>query len=77
MVLLQGLRLAGLGLVIGLAGALLLGRFLQSLLFGVGSADPLTLLGVAALLATVAIAACLLPAMRAVGIDPMSALRAD
>jgi putative ABC transport system permease protein len=77
MVLLQGVRLAGLGLLIGLAGALLLGRFLQSLLFGVGSADPLTLLGVVALLATVAIAACLLPAMRAVGIDPMSALRDD
>ncbi len=77
MVLLQGARLAGIGLVIGLAGALLLGRFLRSLLFGVGTADPLTLLGVAALLATVAIAACLLPAMRAVGIDPMAALRAD
>jgi len=77
MVLLQGVRLAGLGLVIGLAAALLLGRFLRSLLYGVGSADPLTLLGVAALLATVAIAACLLPAMRAVGIDPMAALRAD
>lgn len=77
MVLRQGARLAGLGLAIGVAGALLLGRFLQSLLYGVGSADPLTLLGVTALLATVAIAACLLPAMRAVGIDPMAALRAD
>ena len=77
MVLLQGARLAGLGLAIGLAGAMLLGRFLQSLLYSVGSADPLTLLGVAALLATVAIAACLLPAIRAVGIDPMTALRGD
>lgn len=77
MVLLQGAKLAGLGLVIGLAGAMLLGRFLQSLLYSVGSADPLTLLGVVALLATVAIAACLLPAIRAVGIDPMTALRGD
>ena len=77
MVLLQGARLAGLGLLLGLGGAMLLGRFLQSLLYGVGSADPLTLLGVAALLATVAIAACLLPAIRAVGIDPMTALRGD
>jgi putative ABC transport system permease protein len=77
MVLLEGARLAVAGLVIGLAGALSLGRFLQSLLYGVGSTDPLTLAAVALLLATVALAACLLPALRAVGVDPMSALRAD
>jgi ABC-type lipoprotein release transport system permease subunit len=56
---------------------LTLGRFLQSLLFGVDAADPVILLGVAAVLIGVAIAACLLPALRAVGIDPMAALRAD
>jgi ABC-type antimicrobial peptide transport system permease subunit len=77
MVLVQGARLAAIGVVIGIAGALTLGRFLQSLLFGVDAADPVILLGVAAVLIGVAIAACLLPALRAVGIDPMAALRAD
>ena len=77
MVLLQGAQLAGAGLFLGLVGALSLGRFLQSLLYGVGSADPVTLAGVALLLAGVALAACLLPAMRALGIDPIAALRAE
>jgi putative ABC transport system permease protein len=77
MVLLDGARLAGIGLAIGLVGALSLGRFLQSLLYGIGSADPVTLGGVVLLLAAVALAACLLPAMRAVGVDPIAALRAD
>lgn len=77
MVLVQGARLGAIGIVIGIAGALTLGRFLQSLLFGVNAADPVTLLAVAAVLIGVAIAACLLPALRAVGIDPMAALRAD
>jgi putative ABC transport system permease protein len=77
MVMLQGARLAAIGVAIGLAGALTLGRFLQSLLFGVDAADPWTLLAVAAVLIGVALAACLLPALRAVGIDPIAALRAD
>jgi len=77
MVLLQGARLATAGLLLGLIGALSLGRFLQSLLYGVGTMDPVTLAGVSLLLATVALAACLLPAMRALGIDPIAALRAD
>jgi ABC-type antimicrobial peptide transport system permease subunit len=77
MVLLQGARLAIIGLLLGLVGALSLGRFLQSLLYGVGTTDPVTLAGVSLLLGGVALAACLLPAMRALGIDPMAALRAD
>ena len=77
MVLLQGARLAAAGLVLGLIGALSLGRFLQSLLYGVGTADPLTLASVALLLGAVALAACLLPAMRALAIDPIAALRAE
>ena len=77
MVLLQGARLAIAGLVLGLIGALSLGRFLQSLLYGVGTTDPVTLAGVSLLLGAVALAACLVPAMRALGIDPMAALRAD
>ena len=77
LVLLQGARLTAVGLRIGVAGALSLGRFLQSLLYGVGAADPVTLVGVVLLLASAAIAACLVPALRAVGIDPIAALRAD
>ena len=77
MILLQGARLAGAGLLLGLLGALSLGRFLQSLLFGVGAADLVTLFSVVLLLGTVALAACLLPAFRAVGVDPIAALRAD
>jgi putative ABC transport system permease protein len=77
MVLMHGARLTGAGLAIGVVGALSLGRFLESLLYGVNAADPVTLVSVAALLALVALAACLLPALRAVGIDPISALRAD
>jgi ABC-type antimicrobial peptide transport system permease subunit len=77
MVLVQGARLTGAGLAIGVLGALSLGRFLESLLYSVNAADPVTLVSVVALLALVALAACLLPALRAVGIDPMSALRAD
>jgi len=77
MIVLQGARLAGAGLLLGLLGALSLGRFLQSLLFGVGAADLVTLFSVVLLLGTVALAACLLPAFRAVGVDPIAALRAD
>ena len=77
MVLLQGARLAAVGLFLGLAGALSLGRFLHSLLYGVGATDPATLGGVALLLAVVALAACLLPALRALGVDPNTALRAE
>jgi putative ABC transport system permease protein len=77
LVLFQGARLAALGLGLGLVGAVSLGRFLGSLLYGVDAADPLILAAVAVVLALVAMAACLLPALRAVSVDPMSALRAD
>ncbi|HKW50077.1 MAG TPA: ADOP family duplicated permease [Gemmatimonadaceae bacterium] len=77
MVLLQGARLAAAGLLLGLVGALSLGRFLHSLLYGVGATDPVTLAGVALVLAAVALAACLLPALRALGVDPIAALRAE
>jgi len=77
MIMVQGMRLAVAGLAIGLVGALSLGRFLQSLLYGIDAADPLTLGGVALLLAGVALAACVLPAFRALGVDPITALRSD
>jgi ABC-type antimicrobial peptide transport system permease subunit len=71
----QGLQLAGIGLVAGLTGALLLTRLMETLLFGVRPNDPATLAGVATLITAVAAAASLVPAVRATRVDPMVALR--
>jgi putative ABC transport system permease protein len=71
----SGMKLAAVGLVIGLAASLALSRLIEALLFGVGGRDPLTILAVAAVLALVAAAACLVPAQRATKIDPIVALR--
>src|SRR3712207_2359498 len=75
LVLGRGLGLAGLGIALGLAGGLALTRVISSLLFGVGARDPLTFASVAALIALVALLACLVPARRATKVDPMVALR--
>ncbi|HIE94956.1 MAG TPA: FtsX-like permease family protein [Acidobacteria bacterium] len=75
LVLSQGLRTVAIGLGLGLLGALLLTRFLQSLLFGVGAYDVGVFVGVTTLLLVVALAACYLPARRATRVDPMTALR--
>jgi putative ABC transport system permease protein len=75
MVLRQGSRLIAVGLGIGLLGALFSARLFQSLLFGVGERDPLTFAGVIALLGSVATLACIIPALRAAGVDPIVALR--
>jgi putative ABC transport system permease protein len=77
LVLGQGLKLALVGVAIGLAAAGALTRFLTKLLFGVIPTDPLTILAVAMLLALVAILACWLPARRATRIRPIEALRLD
>lgn len=77
MVLSRGMRLTGLGLLIGLAGALAVGQALRSQLLGISPRDPLTFAGVGLLLAAVALAACLLPARRAARVDPMVALRSE
>ena len=77
MVLKQGLGLAGAGVVLGLAGAAAGTRLLTSFLFEVKPGDPLTYLGVAVLLAVVAMAASYLPARRATKVDPLSALRQE
>jgi ABC-type antimicrobial peptide transport system permease subunit len=71
----QGLMLTGLGLALGLLAAALLTRLIQTLLYGVGTTDPLTFGLVALLLASVALLACWIPARRATKVDPMIALR--
>jgi putative ABC transport system permease protein len=74
-VLRRGLLLACLGLALGLAGALALGRVVQSLLFATSPTDAVTLVGVAFLLLSVALLASYLPARRATRVDPTVALR--
>ncbi|MGC2090798.1 MAG: FtsX-like permease family protein, partial [Candidatus Acidiferrales bacterium] len=75
MVIREGMLLAAAGIIGGIAGALALGRVLQSLLFEVKPTDPATLISVAVVLALVALAACYIPARRAMRVDPMVALR--
>ena len=75
MIVFQGMRTALIGVAVGLAAALALGRVLASLLYGVRASDPATYAAVAALLCVVALAASLLPAMRAARIDPVRTLR--
>jgi predicted permease len=75
MILGQTLKLTLIGVGLGLAGAFVLARFLASLLFGIGTYDPVTFLGVAFLLIGVALAASYIPARRAMRVDPIVALR--
>jgi len=70
----QGMRVMGLGLVVGAAAALLLARVIRSVLFGVEATDPRVILAVAVLLAVVGLVACVVPARRAVAVDPVAAL---
>jgi ABC-type antimicrobial peptide transport system permease subunit len=71
----QGLSMVGVGLAAGLAASLAVGRLVSSLLYGVGSFDPLTFISVPIMLVFVAGLAILLPANRATKVDPMVALR--
>ena len=75
LVLSQGARLTICGVAIGLATGLVLTRFMASILFGVGASDPRIFAGVAIVLTVVALAACYVPARRAMRIDPMAALK--
>jgi ABC-type antimicrobial peptide transport system permease subunit len=71
----QALKLTGFGIGIGLAGAFGVTRLMASQLYGLSATDPLTFIGVAFLLALVALAAGYLPARRAMQVDPIVALR--
>ncbi len=71
----QGLRVTTLGIALGLAGAFGLSRALGDLLYGVSATDPVTFLGIPAVLIAVSLLACFLPARRATRVDPMIVLR--
>jgi putative ABC transport system permease protein len=75
MVVLEGMRPVFFGVAVGMAGALVLGRALASLIFAVKPTDPLAFLGAAVLLALISLVACLVPAYRATTVDPIAALR--
>jgi putative ABC transport system permease protein len=75
LVLMQGVRAAGIGVALGLGGALALTRLLESQLFGVSARDASVFAGVTVVLLVVALVACYLPARSTTRIDPMAALR--
>ncbi len=71
----KGLRLATIGVAVGLGASLALARLMLTLLYGVSASDPITFAAIAALLLSVALLACFVPARRASKVDPMVALR--
>ena len=73
----QGLTLTGLGVVLGLAGAVAASQAIAAMLFGVSPLDPITYAGVVVLLGGVAVVACSVPAWRAARVDPVSTLKAE
>ena len=77
LIVLQGMRFVGVGIMLGLVGVFVCTRLLQSLLFGIGATDTRTMFFVTAVLTVVAFVACLLPARRATLVDPVQALRAE
>ena len=77
LIVLQGMRFVGVGLVLGIIGVLVSSRLLQSFLFGIGATDLRTMVVVSLLLSAVAFIACFLPARRAARVDPIVALRAE
>jgi putative ABC transport system permease protein len=77
MILREGVGLLAGGLVLGVAGAFFAVRVIQGLLFGIAPHDPSTFIGVAVLMAAIGVVACWIPALRAAGIDPAIAMRAE
>ena len=77
LVMVSGAKLALSGVVLGLLGAAALSRIMSSQLYATGATDPLTFAGVALVLAVVALAATLVPALRAARIDPVLAIQGE
>jgi ABC-type antimicrobial peptide transport system permease subunit len=77
LVLGEGMRLVALGAVVGIALVFMATHFLNSLLYGIGATDPLTIVSVTVLLGAVAFLACWWPARRASSVDPIIALRSE
>ena len=77
LIVVQGMRFVGIGLVLGIIGVLVSSRLLQTFLFGIGATDLRTMLTVTLVLTGVAFVACLVPARRATLVDPIKALRAE
>jgi putative ABC transport system permease protein len=77
LVVAQGMKPVLIGIVIGVGAAYALTRSMKTLLYGVSATDPLTFVGIAVLLALVALLACYIPARRAAKVDPLEALRCD
>ncbi len=77
LILVEGLRPAVAGVILGIVGAAWATQFLRNLLFGIGADDPVTFVVVPAVLIGVALAACAIPAWRATRVDPATALRCE
>jgi ABC-type antimicrobial peptide transport system permease subunit len=73
----DGMMLVGLGILIGLGGGLAGARSLATFLYGVSTSDPVTFVSTVAVLCTVALAACAIPARRAIRVSPVTALRQE
>jgi putative ABC transport system permease protein len=77
LVLSEGLGIVVIGLVVGIGGVVVLSRLIASMLVGVGQTDPVTLVSVALLLMVLATIALLIPARRAMSVDPLTAIRGE
>jgi ABC-type antimicrobial peptide transport system permease subunit len=75
MILTEGLKLVAVGVVLGVAAALMLTRLLEGMVYGVSMRDPLIFVLVNLLMVAVSLAACYVPALRATRVDPITALR--
>jgi putative ABC transport system permease protein len=73
----EGMMIAGAGIIVGVLAALLLGRAIGGLVYGVQPRDPVTVIGVVVVVTTVALMACWIPARRAARVDPLTALREE